>query len=114
MKRAQAGANLKGTVPFSFRGADMSEILVGVDGTPGALDALAFARTLAGVTGATLRLATAFPYDDLRSRASNEAFREALREDAVDLIDEVAAEAGGDVPTEVVANTSPAHALHTL
>jgi nucleotide-binding universal stress UspA family protein len=92
----------------------MSEILVGVDGTAGAEDAVAFAIALAGVTGATLRLATAFPYDDIRSRASNEAYRDALREDALELIDRVAAEIGGDVPTEVVANTSPPHALHTL
>jgi len=92
----------------------MSEILVGVDGTAGAEDAVAFARALAGVTGATLRLATAFPYDDFRSRASNEAYRDALREDALELIDRVAAEVGGDVPTEVVADTSPPHALHTL
>ena len=92
----------------------MSEILVGVDGTAGAEDAVAFALALAGVTGATLRLATAFPYDDLRTRASNEAFRDALREDALEMIDRVAAEVGGDVPTEVVANISPPHALHTL
>jgi nucleotide-binding universal stress UspA family protein len=92
----------------------MSEILVGVDGTAGADDAVAFALALAGVTGATLRLATAFPYDDFRSRASNEAYRDALRVDALELIDRVAAEVGGDVPTEVVADTSPPHALHTL
>jgi nucleotide-binding universal stress UspA family protein len=92
----------------------MSEILVGVDGTAGAEDAVAFARALAGATGATLRLATAFPYDDFPSRASNEAYRDALRVDALELIDRVAAEVGGDVPTEVVANTSPPHALHAL
>jgi nucleotide-binding universal stress UspA family protein len=88
----------------------MSEILVGVDGTVGAEDALAFARAFAGVTGATLRLATAFPYDDIRSRASNEAYREALREDAAAMMDRLA----GDLPAEVVADTSPAHALHAL
>jgi nucleotide-binding universal stress UspA family protein len=92
----------------------MSEILVGVDGTAGAEDAVAFALALAGVTGATLRLATAFPYDDIHSRATSKAYREALREEAVELIDRVAAEVGGDVPTEVVADTSPPHALHAL
>jgi nucleotide-binding universal stress UspA family protein len=88
----------------------MSEILVGVDGTAGAEDALAFARTIAPVTGATVVAATAFPYDDIRSRASNEAFREALREDAATMIDRLAP----DLPTEIVADVSPAHALHTL
>jgi nucleotide-binding universal stress UspA family protein len=39
----------------------MSEILVGVDGTAGAEDALAFALALADVIGATLRPATAPP-----------------------------------------------------
>ena len=92
----------------------MSEILVGVDGTAGAEDAVAFALALAGVTGATLRLATAFPYDDMRSRATSKAYRDALREEALELIDRVAAEIGGDVPAEVVADTSPPHALHAL
>ena len=92
----------------------MSEILVGVDGTAGAEDAVAFALALAGVTGATLRLATAFPYDDMRSRATSRAYRDALREEALELIDRVAAEIGGDVPAEVVADTSPPHALHAL
>jgi nucleotide-binding universal stress UspA family protein len=43
----------------------MSEILVGIDGSAGAQDALAFAKQLARVTGAGLRLANAFPYDDI-------------------------------------------------
>ena len=34
----------------------MTEILVGLDAKPGAQDALAFARRLAGTTGATLRV----------------------------------------------------------
>jgi nucleotide-binding universal stress UspA family protein len=89
----------------------MSEILVGVDGTAGAEDALAFAERLAGATGATLRLATAFPYDDMPSRMSNEAFREALRADAMALLDGVG-EAG--MEKEAVADMSPPHALHRL
>ena len=92
----------------------MSEILVGVDGTPGGEDAVAFAWQLATLTGASLRLATAFPYDDVRSRATSRAYRDALRDDAAELIGRAAAEAGGDPATEVVANTSPAHALHAL
>jgi nucleotide-binding universal stress UspA family protein len=92
----------------------MSEILVGVDGTAGAEDAVAFAQQLAGATGATLRLAMAFPYSDMPSRASNEAFRLALYEDACAIIDGVAARLGGDVRKDIVADVSPAHALHVL
>jgi nucleotide-binding universal stress UspA family protein len=92
----------------------MSEIIVGVDGTAGAEDAVAFAQQLAGVTGTTLRLAMAFPYSDVPSRASNEAFRLALYEDAAAIIDNVAAGLGDGVPKDVVADVSPAHALHVL
>ena len=48
----------------------MSEILVGIDGSDGAQDALVFAQRLAGPTGASLRLASAFPYDNIPSRVS--------------------------------------------
>src|SRR6185503_3981093 len=89
----------------------MSEILVGVDGTAGAEDALAFARRLAGTTGATLRLATAFPYQDTPSRASNATFREALRADATATLERLG---DGDTPRIAVADVSPAHALHVL
>jgi nucleotide-binding universal stress UspA family protein len=92
-------------------GKTMSEILVGVDGTDGGRDALAFARRLAVVTGARLRLANAFPYDDTHTRASNEAFRRALLEDA----ESVLAEADGwGAPRQAVADVSPPHALHEL
>ena len=89
----------------------MSEILVGVDGTAGAEDALAFAEQLAGATGATLRLATAFPYDDTPSRMSNGAFRAALRADAMALLDGLGDAA---MAKEAVAGVSPPHALHEL
>jgi nucleotide-binding universal stress UspA family protein len=89
----------------------MSEILVGIDGTAGAQDAVAFAKQLAGVTGAGLRLANAFPYDDTPTRASNEAFRDALRADAEALLAGVEAD---DAPRHAVAGVSPAHALHEL
>ena len=89
----------------------MSEILVGVDGTPGAKDALAFAQRLAAMTGARLRLANAFPYSDVPSRASNEAFRAALRQDAEAVL---AAADAGDAPCHAVADASPPHALHDL
>jgi nucleotide-binding universal stress UspA family protein len=90
-------------------GKTMSEILVGVDGTDGGRDALAFARRLAVVTGARLRLANAFPYDDTHTRASNEAFRRALLEDA----ESVLAEAdGGGAPRQARASRRAATHRH--
>ena len=47
----------------------MSEIIVGADGSVRAEDAIAFARRLAGATGATVTLAGAFP----TGRAANTA-----------------------------------------
>jgi len=46
----------------------MTEILVGIDGSRGAPDALAFAARVAATAGATLRLASVFPYEDVPSR----------------------------------------------
>ena len=89
----------------------MSEILVGVDGTEGAEDALAFARRLATLTGARLRLANAFPYTDFPSRASNEAFRQELESDAKTILDRAG---GDDSPKHAIADVSPPHALHEL
>jgi nucleotide-binding universal stress UspA family protein len=89
----------------------MSEILVGFDGTDGARDALAFARRLAALTGARLRLANAFPYDDMPNRASNGAFREALRADAESTLARAGA---GDAPRHAVADVSPARALQRI
>ena len=93
----------------------MSEILVGIDGTDGAQDALAFAQRLAGPTGASLRLASAFAYNDVPSRVSNRAINEALRQEAHATLDRAAASTGGaDVATVAIADASPPHALHTL
>jgi nucleotide-binding universal stress UspA family protein len=89
----------------------MSEILVGIDRSAGAQDALAFAKQIAAITGAGLRLAHAYPYDDTPSRSANIAFRDALRADAEALIAAVDAD---DAPRHVVADVSPPHALHEL
>jgi nucleotide-binding universal stress UspA family protein len=87
-----------------------SDILVGVDGSAGARDAVAFARELARVAGAALRLVNAFPYDDAHSRASNGTYRAALRDDAEALL----AGVPGDAVRHVVADVSPPHAIHRL
>lgn len=92
----------------------MSEILVGIDGTTSGEDALAFAQRLATSTGAALRVATVYPYSDVHSRASNEAFRRALREDALIVLERATAELDDDVPRHVIADVSPPRALHHL
>jgi nucleotide-binding universal stress UspA family protein len=92
----------------------MSEILVGIDGSTGAQDALAFAERLAEAGGASLRLLSAFPYSDMPARP-NAAFREALREETQALLDRaVASIDASDVATDAVADTSPPRALHSL
>ena len=93
----------------------MSEIVVGIDDSAGAQDALAFAARVAEATGASSRLASAFLYSDVPSRASNEAYREypARRRAGA-----AATARGGrraDVAgTEAIADPSPPHALHDL
>lgn len=93
----------------------MSEIIVGIDESPGARDALAFATRLADQTGATVRLAAAYNYSDQHTRASNEAFRQILEQDAVELLERVAGASDGPLSgTDAIADPSPAHALHVL
>jgi nucleotide-binding universal stress UspA family protein len=93
----------------------MPEIIVGVDDSAGALDALAFAMRIAEHTGASVRAVTAFNYSDTPSRASNEAYREILKSDARAVLDTAIGASSGHVDaTDVVADPSAAHALHTL
>jgi nucleotide-binding universal stress UspA family protein len=93
----------------------MPEIVVGIDESTGAQDALEFAARLARVSVASLRLASVFPYSDSPSRASNKAFREELESGAETLLDHTAAAAGAPVAATVaIAHTSPPHALHDL
>ena len=68
----------------------MSEIIVGIDESPGAQDALEFAARLADVSGASLRLASAFPYSDSPSRVSSQAYRRELESRAEALLDRTA------------------------
>jgi nucleotide-binding universal stress UspA family protein len=97
------------------KGGPMPEIVVGIDDSAGAQDALAFATRIATSTGASLRLASAFPYDDMPSRASNGAYRQFLRADAQALLDRAVAATDAAVSaTEAIADHSPPHALHEL
>jgi nucleotide-binding universal stress UspA family protein len=92
----------------------MSDIVVGIDATPGARDALVFATRLAECTGASVRLANAFNYSDAPSRARNETFRRYLEADARELLAAVANSVEGVTGAEVIADPSAPHALHEL
>jgi nucleotide-binding universal stress UspA family protein len=92
----------------------MSEIVVGIDDSAGATDALAFATRLARRAGASVRLASAYNYSDVPSRARNEAFRRCLEEDTVELLKSAADSVGGVSGTHAIADPSAARALHSL
>jgi nucleotide-binding universal stress UspA family protein len=93
----------------------MTEILVGVDGSTGTEGALAFATRVARTTGAGLRLASAYPYDDRPSRASSPEYAVLLEQDTRAMLDRIAATLDGDdVLTHAIADPSPARALHLL
>ena len=84
----------------------MSEIVVGIDDTAGAEDALAFARRLADATGARLQLASAYPYEEWPSRVASHEFGAFLRGEA-QMLDRRAASLGDDmVPTHAIADHS--------
>ena len=93
----------------------MSEIVVGIDDSAGAEDALAFARRLADATGARLQLASAYPYEEWPSRVASHEFGAFLRDEAQAVLDRRAASLGdGTVATHTIADHSPPRALHGL
>jgi nucleotide-binding universal stress UspA family protein len=92
----------------------MSEIIIGVDGTERGEDAVAFGRQLAEFAGARIVLANAFPFDDVRGRATSLAYRETLREASDELLEAVRERHGLQASTRSLAYTSPPHALHDL
>lgn len=93
----------------------MTEILVGVDGSAGTQGALAFATRLAGATGAGLRLASAYSHEDRPSRASSPAYAVLLEHDTRAMLGRMAAALDVDgVPTDAIADPSPARALQSL
>jgi nucleotide-binding universal stress UspA family protein len=96
----------------------VTTILIGVDGSERTEDAVSFARRLAGATTGRIVLASAFPYSDVPSRAANLTYRNALKDDArrtarrmSELLSNVPADR---IHSTVIANPSPAHALHDV
>ena len=70
------------------------------------------------MSDAYLVLANAYPYSDLPSRASNAAFREALRDKSLEIVQAMRERLEG-LPEQrssvkIIANPSPAHALHRM
>jgi nucleotide-binding universal stress UspA family protein len=90
-----------------------STVIVGVDGFQGGQDAIALARTLA--PAAELVLARAYPYDSTVSRFALLGYGDALREQTEQDVQHTRADAGlPDARIELLADPSPAHALHEL
>jgi nucleotide-binding universal stress UspA family protein len=96
----------------------VSTILIGVENSERSEDSIAFGRRLADVAGAHVVVANAYPYQALPSRASNAGYREALRDDALEITRRMrdALERLNDDETQirVIADPSPAKALHHL
>ena len=96
----------------------MSTIVIGVDASSRSKDAIALGRRLASVSKAHVVVASAFPYSDVPSRASNSTYRAALRDDAQDVARAMSERLEGIEPdrvhTRVLAQPSPAHGLHDL
>ena len=93
----------------------MSTIIIGVDETERSEDAIAFGRRLADAATAHVIVANAYPYSDVPSRAASVAYRNALREDAL----EVARRLRDQFPEDrssirIAADPSPPRALHEL
>jgi len=92
----------------------MPEIIVGVNDSAQAKDAVAFARRLAG-DGVTLALANAYPYEAWIGRTANPEYRDYLALEAATTLSRArAAVDADDVTTHAIADPSPARALQGL
>ncbi len=96
----------------------MSTIIIGVDASERSEDAIAFGRRLANVADAPVVVANAYPYSADPGRASSEAYRIVLRDDALETVETMREQLDRvvDAPTmiKIVADPSPAKALHHL
>ena len=96
----------------------MSSVLIGVDDSSRSLDAVAFARLLAGRSRSGVIVACAFPYDDESGRAAYLPYREALEHEAQQTAQRMSDGLEG-IPREririaAIADPSPARALRRL
>jgi nucleotide-binding universal stress UspA family protein len=95
-------------------------IVVGHDGTDHGDDALALGRLLAGIAGAELVVACAYPDDPLGESAAALEVAQGMREDAEEKLArarawiEGAGGGGGGLTLRAVAGGSPAEVLHEL
>lgn len=96
----------------------MSTILIGVDASERSEDAIAFGGRLAVASDAHVVVACAFPYSDMPSRAANASYRAALSDDAAqtarEMRDRLTGIGGDHSRITIVADCSPAHALHDV
>ena len=102
-----------------------STIVVGYDGTDHGDDALALGRLLAGIAGAELVVACAYPDDPLGESAAAHGVTDDLRRDAEAKLERAgawlgleagagAAAGGGGVRLRAAAGASPSHVLHDV
>jgi nucleotide-binding universal stress UspA family protein len=96
----------------------MTTILVGVDPSERSLDAIAFARALAGASGAMVLVANVFLDVDDLGQASKREYGRALEREAQRtarrMADELGSLGGERVATAAVAGASPADGLQQL
>lgn len=95
----------------------MSTILIGVDASERSKDAIAFGRQLADASGAHVVIANAYPYSDRVSRSASVTYRDTLREQSLETVRAMRERL--ELPEKrstikIVANVSPAHALHSM
>ena len=89
-------------------------VIVGVDTSERARDAVSLGRLLAPALGAELVIAHAFPYDERRSRFASVGYERLLREDADQCLQGLAEVAGPAARMVALPDTSPARGLHLL
>jgi nucleotide-binding universal stress UspA family protein len=88
-------------------------IVVGVDGREGGRDALRLAALLAGCTGSALVAVSAYPFH-ARPALHGSPVEEAQREETQAMLEREVAAQEATARTEVVADVSPARALHRV
>jgi nucleotide-binding universal stress UspA family protein len=95
----------------------VSTIVIGVDASERSEDAIAFGRRLADAASATAIVACAFPYHDTPGKPAIDERRDALRDEALETAHAMCDRLGAPeerTSVRVMANPSPAHALHDL